>query len=872
MKFFYTVFILISTFSVFSQSYDVALTQIICPNGNYSVYESVQYPYVIIENAGDIAITEVDVYYRIDEGEIVSRNVAPIELAPGQTRNVLFVDVDLPIGVHNFTAWVDLSEGIEDINPENNELVSEFSVTGGNLAIVEIEVPVDDYCGFDSLSPAVWIKNVGNIDILNCNVLYKLDDNSIVDYFWEGLLETGDSILVNFPFMVPANGDHSIQFFALNPNGAIDSDVSDNITSVSFQYYMGQQISVEIQTDWDGHQNTFEIFNSLDELIVSEGPFNNETNYVFNYCLIPGCYRFIIWDSGHNGMCHTPAQGYYKITNEYEGEIISQNCNFGTLDEVLFCISPPEGPPVPYFSYDIINNCSGEVQFYDLSSSDSDITSYLWDFGDGNTSTEQNPYHYYNGTGNYSVSLTVGNEYGEQTFSLVSEININMPPAPEVIDDYSCGPGNLNLSVDAENDSFNWYASLVSDEIISTGSDFSIENLTETSTWYVQEVVSPEIHKIGLVDNSGPGDYFGFNIWRSVHFVAHQNLTIKSIKFYAYNSGQRTIYVYDDNGDLLDTYNLNIPEGENRIDVNIQLAEGEYDIYVSTQNNLAFTGDYGGPDVGYPFIVDGLLSITGNNYSNSFYYFFYDIEIYAGFNEFCLSPKVPVTAYVLYPQPEIEEFTQCCEGQNCILDAGAGFEEYVWNTSETEQSIDVNSGIYSVSVTDSFGCTGEADTEVIMNIPGILSFNIDYLLSPESDNGSIEAFVTDGTPPYEYIWSNGETTAEIENLNAGVYTVTVVDSGACIYVDSAEMIWLSFENQIEEQVSIYPNPFNDVLFIESNYGNLNINILNTLGSKVLSKYSDSNILEIDMTKLPAGLYFVEIDLPLQSIVRKIIKK
>lgn len=49
------------------------------------------------------------------------------------------------------------------------------------------------------------------------------------------------------------------------------------------------------------------------------------------------------------------------------------------------------------------------VQFTDLSEvDDTEITSWLWDFGDGNTSTEQHPTHVYTEADLYTVSLTVG--------------------------------------------------------------------------------------------------------------------------------------------------------------------------------------------------------------------------------------------------------------------------------------------------------------------------------------------------------------------------------------------------------------------------------------------------------------------------------
>lgn len=43
------------------------------------------------------------------------------------------------------------------------------------------------------------------------------------------------------------------------------------------------------------------------------------------------------------------------------------------------------------------------------------MNTYLWDFGDGGTSTEQNPYHLYQEPGSYSVTLTITDEEGNST-------------------------------------------------------------------------------------------------------------------------------------------------------------------------------------------------------------------------------------------------------------------------------------------------------------------------------------------------------------------------------------------------------------------------------------------------------------------------
>jgi PKD repeat protein len=53
------------------------------------------------------------------------------------------------------------------------------------------------------------------------------------------------------------------------------------------------------------------------------------------------------------------------------------------------------------------------VQFTDLSTNNP--TTWSWDFGDGTTSSEQNPHHIYLHEGSYDVVLTASNEYGSDT-------------------------------------------------------------------------------------------------------------------------------------------------------------------------------------------------------------------------------------------------------------------------------------------------------------------------------------------------------------------------------------------------------------------------------------------------------------------------
>jgi PKD repeat protein len=55
-------------------------------------------------------------------------------------------------------------------------------------------------------------------------------------------------------------------------------------------------------------------------------------------------------------------------------------------------------------------------------------TNWAWNFGDGNTSTIENPGHTYAGPGNYSVSLTAGNQLGNSTKTNTNYITVFGPP------------------------------------------------------------------------------------------------------------------------------------------------------------------------------------------------------------------------------------------------------------------------------------------------------------------------------------------------------------------------------------------------------------------------------------------------------------
>ncbi|WP_129596567.1 GLUG motif-containing protein [Methanohalophilus profundi] len=82
-------------------------------------------------------------------------------------------------------------------------------------------------------------------------------------------------------------------------------------------------------------------------------------------------------------------------------------------------------PPVSDFTSNVTSGVVPplSVKFTDLSSKEP--TQWLWDFGDGNTSTEQNPTHTYANYGSYNVSLTAINDVADDTETKIDYIAID---------------------------------------------------------------------------------------------------------------------------------------------------------------------------------------------------------------------------------------------------------------------------------------------------------------------------------------------------------------------------------------------------------------------------------------------------------------
>lgn len=106
---------------------------------------------------------------------------------------------------------------------------------------------------------------------------------------------------------------------------------------------------------------------------------------------------------------------------------------------------------------------------------------------------------------------------------------------------------------------------------------------------------------------------------------------------------------------------------------------------------------------------------------------------------------------------------------------------YNWSNGASHEDInDLDTGTYSVTVTDARGCS-ITNQVTIHSLAPIITTALTEPLPCLNASGEIDLSVTGGTMPYQYAWSNGETLQDISNVHPGVYSVTVQDANGCMF-------------------------------------------------------------------------------------------
>lgn len=273
-----------------------------------------------------------------------------------------------------------------------------------------------------------------NDDTLVCPQIFQLLDSSRIHdpnnflnipagdsiSTWEWNISPGGltSFLQNPFFDFPAGGNYTFKLTVQNTIGCIDSVTEDFFVKGPIPYY-------SIVSDTTGCSPLFVEFDNQS---------TNASSYTWNF---RDADNNTITTFGDTNVTNTYVGGglYKPFLTAESSEFDSKQSRLVTCRAVYPDTSNQQlrliavnATPAPSFLF--VNSCSDfSVVFTDSSQIDSGtIANYLWKFGDGNTSTQQNPTHTYADTGAYIVKFLV---YGTSGCVDSTQDTIFIAPTPK---------------------------------------------------------------------------------------------------------------------------------------------------------------------------------------------------------------------------------------------------------------------------------------------------------------------------------------------------------------------------------------------------------------------------------------------------------
>lgn len=598
------------------------------------------------------------------------------------------------------------------------------------------------------------------------------------------------------------------------------SGTNDTSTQQNPIHYYNQpgyyNVSLTV-TDDKGCQQTLTKFNYIHAIRPSVGftTSNSNTCKGSSACFTntsSGSGLSYHWDFGDSttsssvNPCHV-----YTANGDYTIKLIVTD-NTGCADSIIRNNFLHVTKPVADFESDTTHSSCPplSVHFTDKSTDTDSITSYLWKFGDGQISSQENPTHIYNIPGNFDVTLIVTNQYGcKDTIVFPQHIQISGPTAFITTPPTSgCLPHTTCFAATSPSTiSYTWN---FGDGTIDNSGDSVCHTYITTGTFYSELILNDGVGciyslPIGTVNVTGA--VAGFSMTDSV-FCPNEIILFNDSSY----GGSAVQSWYWDFGDG-DTSNLKNPthhysaQGVYTVTLTILTTDGCSSSKVKTlrireapaitvlsatddtcySNRAAATVAVtdGTPDYQYTWntvpaqttaTVTGLLGGTS-----------YTVTI-TDANGCKTQGNVSINN-MQGPSVSITANSSPCYffGGTITTTVTGGTEPYTynWNSGiyDTSDLNSLSSGTYSLLLTDANGCE-VTDTAIIQNslMQELSAGGISSTCG--KNNGSVWLSVSGGANPFTYLWSNGSSEETIDSLFAGGYGITVTDTNGCVASDS----------------------------------------------------------------------------------------
>jgi len=294
-----------------------------------------------------------------------------------------------------------------------------------------------------------------------------------------------------------------------------------------------------------------------------------------------------------------------------------------------------------------------------------------------------------------------------------------------------------------------------------------------------------------LTNKTTNGGYYDNALSHGLYFNCTEEVTLKSVKVYANQAGNRTISLKDGSDNLIENVTVNIPNGESRITLNLNIPVGNNLRLMGPETPYLWRdGTSTSANLAYPFSVGDVISITGNSANNvKYYYYFYDWEIEKVSG--CESQKIPVTAYI-YTNPDAAFIWTENSLEVTFTNQSTGGGTYLWNFGDGNTSTEVqpvhtysSSGSYTVTLTITNDCGTDVFTDQIgLTTVSVMNVNKNLKIFPnpvedyfiirhEDIMINAELFNIQGVRIASYEIENSEKVIDTRRLSSGTYLIRV---------------------------------------------------------------------------------------------------
>ena len=432
----------------------------------------------------------------------------------------------------------------------------------------------------------------------------------------------------------------------------------------------------------------------------------------------------------------------------YQSNIISLGGQFTELG------LPPFVQSFFILKFEYKNVCLGDATEFTILG-DVPFHTVEWDFGDGQTSTDETPQHTYQFSGDYTVTLT---KYfnGIPSDPITKDITIFDAPSipPSLVEYFQCtndpnanGIGSFNLQL------INPTVSLDTDQVINV---FYYNDVISAQQDISNSNTLPNIYTNSLADEVLIAKVF--NTISGCYSLAEVQLKIKlSVQL---------------DGPVLRGCDLNLGNGRGEFHLGLQRQVLENLFNLPGQSTIRFYTNENSALMG----LDNYLPDLYVSANSTVYIRVDNNDICYGSGKF----NIEVENFDI----DMEEEVILCGGDTteiATLTSGVtvGLENnhtYLWVTGETTSTIDVNvPGTYTVSVTNDIGCVKERTITVIGTaVPEIKDIDVsnDTVKIITEENGNYEYAILDINGPYQ-------SSNVFRGVPAGTISVFVKEKNGC---------------------------------------------------------------------------------------------